>query len=323
MLDFIGISPDQLPSLHPSGVQVGEVTTGAAEELGIAKGCSVVSAGEDQACGCIGTGNISAGMVTENTGSAINVIVTTDKPVFDQQRRFPCLSHVITGKYMALPWDKTAGMILKWFKDNLCEQLVIKARENGFDAYELITQDLDKVPPGSNGIILLPFFDGTLSPEMDENARGVFYGLNLSTRREHLVRSILESVSYMLRAIIEMVETTGIEVKEIIASGGASKSPLWNQIKADVVGKTIVTVKNQDSGCLGAAILAGVGTSLLGSVHQACDSIIERDRFYEPDPNNGAVYKRQYTIYRELYDRLKPLFKKSSIRSVAEAHPSP
>jgi xylulokinase len=320
ILDFIGINSDQLPDLYPSGVKVGEVSHSAAEDLGIFKGCIVVSAGMDQACGCIGTGNISPGIVTENTGSAVNVAVTTDKPVFDPKRRVPCLTHAVTGKYIYLPWDKTAGMILKWFKDNFYDE-EIKTDEDGIDAYDLITKHLDKVPPGSNGVILLPYFDGTLSPEIDENARGVFYGLSLSTKREHFVKSILESVSYMLRAIIELIEEAHINVKEIISSGGASKNILWNQIKADVLGKRIVTLKNQDSGCLGAAILAGVGLGIFNSIQEACNAIIKKDRCFEPVENNKLVYDNYYLLYKEIYNNLKPVFQKfADINKICESY---
>ena len=312
MLDFIGISKSQLPDLYQSGVKVGEITKSAAKGLGVNEGIIVVSGGMDQACGCIGTRNIAPGTITENTGTSLNISATTDKPVFDSKRRVPCQTHAIKGKYMYLPWCKTAGIVFKWFRDNFCEEQIKKAKQEGKDSYDLLTNSAVNIPPGSDGVIMLPHLTGAMCPEMDENAKGIFYGLSLSTKRGHLIRSILESTSYMLRSNIELIEEAGIEVKSIITSGGTSNSDLWNQIKSDVLNKPIRTIKDKNSCCLGAAILAGVGSGIYNSIEKACDSIIEFDKEYKPINENKIVYGKYYNIYKELYSSLKSVFLKSA-----------
>lgn len=311
MLEFVGISENQLPDLISSGVRIGPVKESVSEELGIV--CeNVVSGGEDQACGCIGTGNIESGKIIENTGSAINIAVTSKKPLLDDKIKFPCLVHAVKDKYIILPWNKTAGMILKWFRDNFCMDYIDKASKEGLDSYVLMGEDAENIPPGSEGVTLLPFLDGSISPEMDENARGVFYGINLSTKREHFIRAIFESVAYMLRSNIEVIENANIKVSDIISSGGASKSDLWNQIKADVSGKKILTLKNEDSGCLGAAILAGYGSGFFNSIKEATDLIIKTSNTYEPDMKNHSIYNDHYDLYKEIYINLKSTFRKSA-----------
>jgi xylulokinase len=310
MLHFIGIKEEQLPALYSSGVKVGVVKKDVSKELGFINEPVVVSGGMDQACGCVGTGNISPGIVTENTGSSLNISVTTDEPVFDPKRRVPCQTHAIPGAYIYLPWCKTAGMVLKWFRDKYCEPQVIQSELEGKDPYEVLTRGINDIPPGSDGLVVLPHLTGAMSPEMDSNALGVFFGLKLSTTRDHLVKAILESVAFMSRSNIELIEEAGIKVKEIILSGGASRSRSWNQIKSDVMGKKAKTIKNQDSGCLGAAILAGAGAGVYNSIGEACRSIIKDDENYVADKNKKAVYDRYYDIYLNLYDSLKPVFKK-------------
>ena len=309
MLDFIGIRADQLPMLHPSGVKVGTVRRHIASELGFSNEPIVVSGGMDQACGCVGTGNITSGIVTENTGSSLNISVTTDVPVFDPKQRVPCQTHAISGKFIYLPWCATAGMVLKWFRDNLCPDQIRLAELQNANSYDLLTSGLEQVPAGSRGLLVLPHFSGALSPEMDSDARGVIYGLNLSTKREHITRAILESVAYMSRANIELIEEAGINVKDIILSGGAAKCGIWNQIKADVLGRPVKTKKNEESGCLGAAILAGLGANVFISIEEACAAIIKDDASYLPDKANKLVYEKYYDMYKQLYHSLRPIFK--------------
>ena len=310
MLRFIGLSPAQLPQLHPSGVGVGTVMEHAAHALGFSTTPLVVSGGMDQACGCVGTGNITSGIVTENTGTSLNIAVTLDRPVFDPKRRVPCQTHVIPGKFIYLPWCRTGGIILKWFRDNFCEEQVKQAKIMGVDAYELLTKEIGNLPPGSDGVVVLPHLSGAMSPEMDSNARGVIFGLTLSTTRDHVVRAFLEAVAYMSRANIELVEEAEIEVREVILSGGASKSEIWNRIKADVLGKRVKTIRNSESCCLGAAILAGVGAGVFKSIEEACKVTIADDMEYAPDKTSHAMYEKYYDIYKQLYLSLKPIFQK-------------
>jgi xylulokinase len=312
MLDFLGISENILPDLYQSGVKVGRLTKKAMEELGIDNSSVVVSGGMDQPCGCIGTGNILPGDLTENIGASLNVCVTTDKPVFDSKFRVPCQVHTVPGKYMYVPWTKGGGMVLKWFKDNFCEPQILEADNLHTSVYKILDMRIKEVLPGSGGVIMLPHLTGAMSPEINEHARGVFYGLNLSTTRDVILRSIIESITYLLRSNIELIEDAEINVKEIIASGGASNSDIWNQIKSDVLGKPIRTVKNKDSGCLGAAILAGVGCGAFGSIEKACNSLIKKGKEYFPNNDNVKIYDKYYKIYKELYVKLEPLFIESA-----------
>jgi xylulokinase len=220
----------------------------------------------------------------------------------------PCQTHVLPGKFIYLPWCRTAGIVLKWFRDNFCEEHVKQAAIDGIDAYDRLTKEIDGVPPGSDGVIVLPHLSGAMSPEMDADACGVIFGLALSTTRNHVVRAILESIAYMSRANIELVEEAGIEVREVILSGGASKSTIWNRIKTDVLGKRAKTIKNTESCCLGAAILAGLGAGVYKSAEEACRMIIADDVGYVPDMTTHATYENYYGAYKRLYRALKPVF---------------
>lgn len=306
ILNFIGISPEQLPTLMQSGEIVGELTNEATKETGLSKNTLVVVGGMDQACGCIGSGNIRPGIVTETTGASLNICVTTETPVFDPKKRIPCQYHAIAHKYILLPWCITAGIVMKWLRDEFYELEKREARQKGLDAYDIMTQQAEKIPPGSEGVVVLPHLAGALSPEMNMNARGVFFGLSLKTGKKHLVRAIMESVAFMLKKNLEVLQELAVEVKEIRSLGGAAKSHLWNQIKADVTGKPVVTLDCPEAACLGAAILAGNAIGLFDSLEDACNKTVSIKKRFNPE--NEEIYKRNYAMYLKLYENLKNLF---------------
>ncbi len=151
-----------------------------------------------------------------------------------------------------------------------------------------------------------------MSPEVNEYAKGIIYGLNLSTDRSTIIRSILESVGYLLRANIELIKESKIKIGELVSTGGASNSRFWNQIKSDILGINIKTIKNKDSCCLGAAILAGVGSQYYESIDSACKAMVIPDKCYYPNLEKKEVYDKYYFIYKELYKSLEPVYRKSS-----------
>jgi xylulokinase len=155
---------------------------------------------------------------------------------------------------------------------------------------------------------MLPHLSGTAFPEFNSNAKGVFFGINFEHTRAHFTRSIMESVAYMLKEFLNFAAVKGFTPDEIRALGGGSKSKLWNQIKADVTKRRIVTIKNTEAACLGSAILAGKGIGLYNSIKEAAQRFVETDKEYEPDINNSAAYMEGYEVYRQLYTSLKNIY---------------
>ena len=156
----------------------------------------------------------------------------------------------------------------------------------------------EKVDAGSNGLTFLPYLCGSTMPKYNPDARGVFYGLTMEHTRGHAVRSILESVSCMLKNNLEYL---GLECSEIRTMGGGAQSPLWCQIKADMTNKRIVTLKNDETACLGSAILAGTATGVFESVEKACEIAVTPNKVYEP---KGVDYTECYERFCNLDDKL-------------------
>jgi len=309
ILQFINISEDQLPELKPPGQPVGNVTPEAAKETGLHTSCIVSTGAYDQAANAIGCGNIDSGVISETTGGALAVVATIDHVILDPMRRLPCHHHAVQGKYFLQPWCHTAGVILRWYRDNFGLLEMEAANRMGLDPYDLLTLEASKVPPGSDGLVLLPHFMGAASPEFDPDAKGVLFGLTLHHKRGHVIRAIIESIAYMLRRNIELLEELDVKIREIRSTGGAARSPLWNQIKADVLQRPILTVHTEETAALGAAMLAGLATGIFSSVKDASRSMVSIKGKWIPLKINRDVYDRQYKLYVELYNHLKSLFK--------------
>ena len=148
-----------------------------------------------------------------------------------------------------------------------------------------------------------------MAPDVNLNAKGVFYGATLQHKKGHFIRSIMESLGYIICRNLEVIGDMGLEVKQIRTMGGGSKSDIWNQIKADITGKHLnVTYSSQDTACLGAAILAGCAAGVFGSMESAVESMVRIKKTYEPNMERHAIYRKQYKKFNLLFRSLTELF---------------
>mgnify|MGYP004534824693 CR=1 FL=1 len=279
MLDFIGVREDQLPRLCRSMERVGEY-----------QGIPVITGALDQIAGTVGCGVTDETRVSEMTGTIMAICAMTDTvPPYDPDSIIPCHIHAIEGKYCRILWSTTAGMALKWFRNNLAEQYSFRE----LDALA------DRIPPGCDGLTVLPYFTGSTMPKYNPTATATFTGVTLAHTRGHFARAIMESVAYLLRGDLEYIGNGA--VREIRATGGGAASPLWVQMKADVTGKTLQTVSESETACLGAAIFAAVSIGAFPTVAEAASRLVTPDRTYRP---SGADYEKGYAAFRMLDEKL-------------------
>jgi len=308
MLDCIGISPELLPEIRSSGQIISELTDTAAQETGLAKETLVVTGALDQAASTIGAGNTSLKTITETTGSVLAICANVSQPTFDPERRIPCHYHAIADAYFLLPWCQTAGMVYKWFRNEFYNE---KKDSGDFDAaalFQKMDNDASRIPAGVNGLIMLPHLAGAFTPESNPRARGVFFGISLQTGKAHFARAILESVAYMLKRNVTLLEDLGTKIHEVRSLGGGSKSTLWNQIKADVCQKPVVTVQTSETTSLGVAMLAATALGVFDNLEKAAAKMSRIGSRIEPNPANETIYSEVYKKYIKLYNSLKPLF---------------
>jgi len=307
MLEHLGIKESQLAPVRESGEVVGRILPKIAEELGISQNLTVCTGALYQAAGAIGVGNIKEGMFSENIGSALAICVPVSRPTFDPNQMMPLHYFALPDMYMMHTFT-TGGMTLRWFRDKFCQDEMTVASLTGGDAYDFLGQEAANVPPGCEGLSMLPHLTGSLAPDVNAKAKGVWFGFTLKHTKAHFVRAIMESLGYILQRNIETLGNMGIAVQEIRSLGGGSKSPVWNQIKADITSKRLVTMQSKEAACLGAAILGGKATGLFPSVDAAVQNMAVVKQAYDPDAANKAVYDEGYAMYCKLFRDLAESF---------------
>jgi sugar (pentulose or hexulose) kinase len=307
VLDAIGIRAGQLPDIVQPGASVGTLSQEAARQLRLSTKTCVITGGMDQAVGAIGAGNFKPGKFSETTGAALAIQATIADPMIDKSKTVPVYYHSVPGQYLLVPVCPTAGMAFKWLRDCFFQDEMKQAEAEKMDAYDRLTKLAQSVPAGSDGLIMLPHLMGAFSPETNQLARGSFTGFTLSHTRGHFVRALLEGVAFLLKRNIESIERTGMVVPEIRSTGGGARSRLWNQIKANVCNRTIVTLANEETALLGNAILAGAASGVFKSIEEGCQSMVAVKEGIEPD-GEAQAYMEPYRQYCELDRRLSSYF---------------
>lgn len=308
MLEFVGIDQSWLPEIRESGEVVGLVLPDMAEKLRISPEAKITTGCLDQVAGAIGVGNIRPGIFSENIGAALAICVPTEELTYDKNRLMPVHYFAIPDTYMMHTFT-TGGMCLRWFRDGFCKDTVTMQEATEIDSYDLMTKEAQTVDPGSDGLITLPHLQGSMAPDVNLNAKAVFYGATLKHKRAHFIRSIMESLGYIIRRNLEAIDSMGIEVKQIRTMGGGSKSDFWNQIKADITGMPLnITHSSQDTACLGAAILAGYAAGIFDSIENAVESMVKIKKTYKPNMENHEIYNKQYEKFKVLFNSLEELY---------------
>ena len=310
MLNYLDIDEEKLPEVKAPGTFVGNITKEASKKTGLETKTKVVIGAMDQICGAIGAGNVEKGQVTETTGTAFAMVITMGKPIFDNFTKLPCAPHAIPGLYTVMPYSMTGGMVLKWFKDNFCQNEVDVSQKNNLSIYGLLDRLAEEVPPGSEGLLMLPHLAGAYFPEYNPKARGVYFGIGLNHSKGHFIRAIMEALGYMMRRDLEAVYNLGTEVKRVVSTGGGAKSALWGQIKADICGIKIEVPNYTETALLGAAILAAKGINIFSSIEGVAENFVKIGRIFLPNNcrKHKEVYNKSYKKYIELYNSVSELF---------------
>lgn len=309
VLSKLGIEKQWLADLYESQEVSGHVSREAAEATGLKAGTPVVGGGGDQAAGAVGNGIVKPGVVSSTIGTSGVVFAYLDKIRIDPLGRLQTFCHAVPNTWHVMGVTQAAGFSLKWFRDNLCRDEMNVADLMDTDPYVLMDKEAEKVNPGSNGLIYLPYLIGERTPHLDSDARGVFFGLSTVHKKSDMIRSVMEGVTFSLKDCLNIIADLGVEISEVRASGGGGKSRLWKQMQADVFGLPITTTNSSEGPALGVALLAGVGTGVYKDVAEACDVAIKPVEVQQPNTANTEVYSKFYKLYCQLYKSLKQDFK--------------
>lgn len=309
MCKKLGIPREFLPEIVPSDQIIGTVTKKAAEESGLAEGTPVAAGGLDAACGTLGAGVIHAGETQEQGGQAGGMSICMEQ--YQADPRLILGFHVIPGKWLLQGGTTGGGGVMRWFEREFADYERLMKEQTGVSSLDQLNEIAEKVDPGCDGLVFLPYMAGERSPIWDPHAKGVFYGLDFSKTKGHMVRACMEGVAFSLRHNLETAEKAGAEADILRAMGGSANSLLWTQIKSDITGKAMAVPASDTATTLGAALLAGVGTGFYKDYEEAVSQTVKVTRTHQPDPEKKAVYDKNYETYLELYRSLSGLMKKS------------
>lgn len=301
----IGIRPELIPPLVPSSRIVGGVTKEAADQCHLLPGTPVAAGGLDAACGTLGVGVIHSGQVQEQGGQAGGMSIC-----MDTCRKDPRLilgQHVVPGLWLLQGGTTGGGGVMRWLERELGDMERQQAQQLGKSSLVQLGELAQQVPAGSDGLVFLPYMAGERSPIWDPKAKGVYYGLDFSKTKGHLIRSAMEGTAFALRHNLEVAKEAGAKMTSLRAMGGAANSLLWTQIKADVTGYEIEVASSDTATTWGAAVLAGVGCGYFRDFEEAVSGSVYLSRRHMPESGNRRIYDRQYIVYRWLYEQLAPL----------------
>ena len=303
VLSQTGIDPAYLPKLFESQEICGRLTQTGADATGLRKGTPVVAGAGDQAAGAVGMGITRAGVVSATIGTSGVVFAATDRPSLDPKGRLHTFCHAIPGRWHVMGVTQAAGLSLRWFRDSFGA-----GADDGRDPYDRLSAEAAAVPPGAEGAFWAPYLMGERTPHLDPFARAAFVGLSASHTRGHMIRAILEGVAYSLKDTFTIFDEIRVPVERIRLGGGGARSPLWQQIQADVYAHEVEILKAEEGAAYGAAILAGVGSGIWKSVDDACDAAVRVAKSVRPDKNVSAAMQHGYQTYRRIYPALHSIF---------------
>ena len=299
VLDALDIPADWLPQTHEGPEVTGVISVEAAEATGLKVGTPVVGGGGDQAAQAVGVGAVEPGIVALTLGTSGVVFASTGEPFVEPEGRLHAFCHAVPGRWHLMGVMLSAAGSLRWYRDTLAP---------GVD-FDALLAPAGDVPPGSEGLLFLPYLTGERTPHPDPLARGAFVGLTVRHTQEHLTRAVLEGVAFGLRDSFELIKSVGLaEIRQVRVSGGGARSALWRQILADVLNVELVTVNATEGAAYGAALLAATGAGAYPDVDEACAATIRLTGSTAPGPASTA-YGEVYPLYRDLYPALRASFK--------------
>lgn len=309
VLDKLGIDRALLGKVYESPEITGRVTKEVADLTGLAQGTPVVGGAGDNAAAAVGTGVVADGRAFATIGTSGVVFAHTSQMSIDPKGRVHTFCSAVPGEWHVMGVTQAAGLSLKWFRDNFCLSEIETASAMGKDPYALMDQEAATVPIGADRLLYLPYLMGERTPCLDPDARGVFFGLSAIHTKKHLLRAVLEGVTYSLRDCLEVFGEMGITASDLMACGGGGSSPLWRQMIADVFGCTVNLPASKEGPALGVALLAATGVGIYSSVREACDAVIRVKGQQQPDERSRAAYEPYYALYHSLYPALSGSFK--------------
>lgn len=296
VLNLLGITRQQLPELVPTTHILKGMKKRYATLMGVDENTPVVIGASDGVLSNLGVNSYRKGEVAVTIGTSGAIRTVIDKPRTDDKGRIFC--YVLTDEHYVIGGPvNNGGVILRWLRDEILASEVETAKRLGVDPYDVLTQIASRVKPGADGLIFHPYLAGERAPLWNADARGSFFGLTLSHKKEHMIRAALEGVLYNLYtvylALIEVMNETPSTIK---ATGGFAKSEIWRQMMADIFDTHLSVPESYESSCLGACVL---GMKALGEIDDfsVIEQMVGTTNEHQPDSEIVDIYQQLVSIF--------------------------
>lgn len=303
LLNKLDLAPALFGRPTRPGTQVGAIGAAVAEQTGFAPGTPICVGGGDQNCSVVGMGAIRPGMATVTLGTAGLAILSTARPAAGFGGMM-ITHHAAPAMWEIEGLSNAAAAALRWYRDAVGTLEKEREASGGADAYRQLDELAAAAPPGSKGLLFLPYLATAATPRWNPQARAALVGLTFAHTRAELTRAVMEGVVLEIRDIIEQWFRAGLELDALRIGGGATRSALWNQIQADVYGRPVETLRVSESTALGAALLGGVGAGVFASLEEGVGAMVSVASQIEPDPRRHEQYEELYQAYTAAYEGL-------------------
>lgn len=297
LLDLIGLSTRRLPEVFESAAIAGKLLPEMAASCGLLAGTPLVFGCSDQTAQALSQGVVQPGQVSVTIGTGGQLFAPLPLPVHDPELRLHLFCHALPEVWHLEAAILSAGLALRWLRDQFWLG----------NNYAQLADAAAGVEAATDGLFFLPHLAGERTPYMDSKVRAAFFGMSLNHNRAHLVRAVMEGVVFALRQGLDLMQALGVPLGRLVASGGATRHPLWLQLQADIFDQPIFVSPQQEATGRGAALLAGIGCGIYRDVPHAINRTVELSgqTAIQPQPENVARYARAYRQYCQFYPVLK------------------
>ena len=302
IIDTFGIDRKLLPPLVKPGVGIGKVSAEAAKLTGLKEGTLLSTGTGDQQCAALGAGVVEDGYASMTLGTAGLLVVGAKELDLEKSPGLMVPSSGALGLYELEGIQLGAASSYRWIRDVMAGVEKELAAEIDKDPYDLMDYHLQKSPAGANGVVFMPFLIGSGYPYWNSEAKGLFAGLKFSNTKSDMIRSVMEGITMESKDMYETMKSSGVVIKSLAITGGATKSATWRQIIADMFNVEIKRLKVSDATILGAAVLAGVGAGLFASAEEGVAQLVHFTDKIQPIPENVAKYNAIYAVYKNIYN---------------------
>lgn len=297
ILDAFEIPRTLCPQLVRSVDETGHIDDWYAGYSGLSTNTQTFAGGADNACGAVGAGIDSPNKVLSSIGTSGVILKYEPQKETNYDGVLQYEDHAIPDAYYSMGVTLAAGYSLSWFKKTFASE----------EDFTEVVQSASKSSVGANGLLFAPYIVGERAPYADPDIRGSFIGVDSSQKRHDFVRAVLEGITFSFKDILDLYEKKGNQFDTVVSIGGGAKSPLWQQIQADVFNVRVISLKNEQGPGLGAAMIAAVGMKWFNNFHECAQTFVHFKDVFLPQPDNVAKYQKLHRIYQKIYPSTKEI----------------